>query len=165
MFEQFFDTEKLSFLHYLGLFVMMIVIFTVLKADFIPKLDLSGMFSSLKPVREGYSNATDSNWSPKQYHQILKKESEQISGTDLTIDAKTPDGPKYKTEYNNTIIWLDSWAKMVLVKAVVEGQIDPKEKDINSPGFDKNMKMIEKINSIHNFTNALEAASKALDES
>ena len=65
----------------------------------------------------------------------------------------------------NTIIWLDSWAKMVLVKAVVEGQIDPKEKDINSPGFDKNMKMIEKINSIHNFTNALEAASKALDES
>mgnify|MGYP001170306503 CR=1 FL=1 len=165
MFEQFFDTEKLSFLHYLGLFVMMIVIFTVLKADFIPKLDLSDMFSSLKPVREGYSNATDSNWSPKQYHQILKKESEQISGTDLTIDAKTPDGPKYKTEYNNTIIWLDSWAKMVLVKAVVEGQIDPKEKDINSPGFDKNMKMIEKINSIHNFTNALEAASKALDES
>ena len=162
MFEQFFE---LSFLHYLGLFVMIIVIFTVLKADFIPKLDLSGMVSSLRPVREGYSNATDSNWSPKQYHQILKKESEQISGTDLTIDAKTPDGPKYKTEYNNTIIWLDSWAKMVLVKAVVEGQIDPKEKDINSPGFDKNMKMIEKINSIHNFTNALEAASKALDES
>ena len=45
-------------------------------------------------------------------------------------------------------------------KAVLEGAIDPKETDITSPSFDKNMRNIEKINKVIDFATFLKDKEK-----
>ena len=45
----------------------------------------------------------------------------------------------------------------------MQGAIDPKETDITSPAFDKNMKVIEKINKVMEFTKNLETVKEELD--
>ena len=86
---------------------------------------------------------------------------------DLKNEAGSLQEQKDNTNQQDTVLALQeitkrmsSWANMVAYKAVLEGAIDPKETDITSPSFDKNMRNIEKINKVIDFATFLKDKEK-----
>ena len=157
MLGKYIDTSEFSGIHYLGLIFIVLLIFTILFKDSVPKLDLGEMFN-LKKFQEGYKNMTYPNASPDDFSKTVADSWEGMAG-ELDYDVET-NGKKNVKHYAKTMEDFDMWTSMVVIKALVQGAIDPKETDITKPSFDKNMKVIEKVNKIMEFQKHLEELKK-----
>ena len=160
MLSKYIDTRDFTSFHYLGLFVIGLLIFSIVFKDSVPKLDLAEMLK-LKKFHEGYKNMTYPNSTASDFNQTIRNENENVF-SELDFDTKS-DGKKNVSHFKDITTSFETWGSVVAIKALMQGAIDPKETDITSPAFDKNMKVIEKINKVMEFTKNLETVKEELD--
>lgn len=158
MLSKYVDTSEFSSLHYLGLILICLLIFTIIFKDSVPKLDLAETFK-FKKTRENYKNMSYAGAEPSDFSDKVNDANDLLI-EELSFSKKGADDKTYDSHYQEITKRMSSWANMVAYKAVLEGAIDPKEMDITSPGFDKNMRNIEKINKVIDFATFLKEKEK-----
>ena len=155
------DFSEFTAINYIGLILVVLLLFIIVFRDFVPKYDIGQHFYK-QIVREGYENASYPNKTPDNFSDLINTETDTLLNNDLTFDSKDEQGTKYVNRYKSILRNFDTWVVGVVTKAVVEGHIDPKETDITASNFDANMNIIEKINKLMKFREVLEIAEKEL---